>query len=116
MKVIFATIWTHTHFHMVAEHGHPSMSERIERLIVDAVIPLILEEIVEVVKSISRERIRQRALQEIADVLVTTIQEQMAADQEPPTQLTESHSSQSAEWAERQKSKAEELLAIHKTV
>ena len=101
---------------MVAEHGHPSISERIERLIVDALIPLILEEIVEVVKSISRERIRQRALQEIADVLVTTIQEQMVADQEPPTQLTESHSGQSSEWAGRQKSKAEELPAIHKTV
>ena len=45
-----------------------------------------------------------------------TIQEQMAAGQEPKTKLTESHSSQSWEWAERKKSTAEELCAIHKTM
>ena len=49
------------------------------------------------------------ALQEIANGLMPTIQEGAK------TKLTESHSSQSWEWAERQKSKAEELFAIHKT-
>ena len=92
------------------------MSARLERQIIDALIPLFSREIVEVVKWISQERKRQRALQEIADVPVPTIQEPMAADQEQTTKLAESHSSQLLERVERQKSRAEELIAIRKTI
>ena len=51
--------------HILVEHGHPRMSERIVNQIapiIDALFPLILEEIVEVVKSISHVRIQQRIM------------------------------------------------------
>ena len=54
--------------HMVAERGRPCISERIERVIVDALVPLMLEEIVEVARSISQEHIQRRIVDEIEDV------------------------------------------------
>ena len=56
--------------HMVAERGRTRISERIERVIVDALVPLILEEIVEVARSISQEHIQRRIVDEIEDVSV----------------------------------------------
>ena len=46
---------------MVAEHGHPRISERIVKhivLVIDELFPLVMEEILEVAKSISHERIQ----------------------------------------------------------
>ena len=65
----------------------------------------------EVAQSISQERSRQWALREITEVPLLS-KEQLAADHELATQLAESCSSQTSE---RQKSKAEELLAINET-
>jgi len=47
---------------------------------------------------------------------VADTQRSLAADQELAAKLAESCSSQSSEWEERQKSRAEELLAIHDTI
>ena len=55
---------------MVAERDYPRTSERIERLIVDALIPLILEETVDVVRFISQEHIQRRIVEEIVDVSI----------------------------------------------
>ena len=55
---------------MTAEHGTADAS------FTDVVVHLVMEDIVEAVKSIVQERIRQRVLQEITGVLVQSIQEQ----------------------------------------
>ena len=55
---------------MVAERDYPRTSERIERLIVDALIPLILEETVDVVRLISQEHIQRRMVEEPVGVSV----------------------------------------------
>ena len=57
-------------FHMVAERDYPRTSERIERLIVDALIPLILEETVDVVRLISQEHIQRHMVEEPVGVSV----------------------------------------------
>ena len=64
------TIHIHIHSHMVAERDYPRTSERIERLIVDALIPLILEETVDVVRLISQEHIQRRMVEEPVGVSV----------------------------------------------
>ena len=56
--------------HMVAERDYPRTSERIERLIVDALIPLILEETVDVVRLISQEHIQRHMVKEPVGVSV----------------------------------------------
>ena len=55
---------------MVAERDYPRTSERIERLIVDALIPLILEETVDVVRLISQEHIQRHMVKEPVGVSV----------------------------------------------
>ena len=55
---------------MVAERDYPRTSERIERLIVDALIPLILEETVDVVRLISQEHIQRHMVEEPVGVSV----------------------------------------------
>ena len=55
---------------MVAERDYPRIVERIERLIVDALIPLILEETVDVVRLISQEHIQRRIVEETVDVSI----------------------------------------------
>ena len=47
---------------------------------------------------------------------VADTQRSLAADQELAAKLARSCSSQSSEWEERRKSRAEELLAIHDTI
>ena len=85
------------------------VAERVASQILGALTPVVMEDIVEVVRTISHERIRQRIDEEIAHAAVPSIQE-------PATQHAVSCSSQSSEWVERQKSRGEELLAIRETI
>ena len=112
---MYSFIYTHNLPNMVAEHGasHVCASER--KQLMDVLVPHVMEEIFDVVKSNSRERIQQRIVEEIADVLVRSIQEQtaeveslkndvaetkssVAADQNLAAKLAESCRSQSREW------------------
>ena len=85
---------------MVVEHGHPRTSAHL----VDVFL-VAMEEIVDIVKSLSQECFRQRIGEEVEDVLVSFAQTKssLAADQ-------------SSEWVERPRGGAEELLAIHETI
>ena len=60
---------------MVAERDYLRTSERIERLIVDALIPLIYEETVDVVSLISQEHIQRRIVEEPVDVSQDAIED-----------------------------------------
>ena len=87
LKSMSLTIHAHKSFHMVAEHGfsppRQCMSDRIAKHVADELIPLLREEIVDIVKTISHERIEQRIVEKIADVPVSSIQEQICrGDQE----------------------------------
>ena len=94
--------------------------------IIAVLLPLVTEEIGDVVRSISPKHIRQRVIEEIAQVLVMPIPEQtvlvkslknrVAPDQELATTRVESGSSQSSEQVERQRSRADGFLANHKTI
>ena len=67
---------------MVAERGfsppQQCTSERIAKHAADVLIPLLREEIVDIVRTISHERIKQRIVEKIADVPVLSIQTQLS--------------------------------------
>ena len=67
---------------MVAERGfsppQQCTSERIAKHAADVLIPLLREEIVDIVRTISHERIKQRIVEKIAHVPVLSIQTQLS--------------------------------------
>ena len=67
---------------MVAERGFSPLqqctSERIAKHAADVLILLLREEIVDIVRTISHERIKQRIVEKIADVPVLSIQTQLS--------------------------------------
>ena len=60
-------------FHMVAERGRPRLAEHI----VDVLVPLIMEEIVEVLKTVFQEQISEKICKQIGDVYVSQVVEQV---------------------------------------
>ena len=76
------TTYQHQTSHMVAERGfsppQQCTSERIAKHAADVLIPLLREEIVDIVRTISHERIKQRIVEKIADVPVLSIQTQLS--------------------------------------
>ena len=72
---------------MVAEPGRPHVAERI----VDVLIPLIMEEIVEAISAVPRERIAKRICEQIVDVDGSQVAEQ---DTEVPKTSSRDRTSQ----------------------
>ena len=63
----------HNSANMVAERGRPRMAERI----VDVLVPLIFEEIVEIVKVVFQEQISERIRKQLVDVCMSQVDEQV---------------------------------------
>ena len=89
---------SHKHFHMVAEHGCPRERgrPRLAEHIVDVLVPLIMEEIVEALKNVFQEQISERIckqiVEQVAEVPKTSSRDrilQRAAEQIPNVPVPE---------------------------